>query len=81
VRRNRTARTVSPTGRSPRRDIAFKGAGCAILLASASLMTLAEGARAVAGRFVALAGVRAYPGRVNCATLPWHALRVAIEGS
>ena len=78
--------------------------GCAILLASASLMTLAvngmtvEGARAVAGRFMALvtaasppdgeglgdlaalAGVRDYPGRVKCATLPWHALRSAIDG-
>jgi nitrogen fixation NifU-like protein len=41
-------------------DICFEGTGCAILLASASLMTLAvngktvEGARAVAERFVAL---------------------------
>lgn len=87
------------------RDIGFQGTGCAILLASASLMTLAvsgktlDGARAVAERFVALvtsssppdgddlgdlavmAGVRDYPGRVKCATLPWHALRAAIEGS
>ena len=87
------------------RDIGFEGTGCAILLASASLLTLAvngktvEGARAVAGRFVALvtassppdgdglgdlaalAGVRDYPGRVKCATLPWHALRAALEGS
>jgi NifU-like protein involved in Fe-S cluster formation len=29
----------------------------------------------------ALAGVRDYPGRVKCATLPWHALRAALEGS
>jgi nitrogen fixation NifU-like protein len=42
------------------RDIAFEGTGCAILLASASQMTLAvngktvEGARAVAERFLAL---------------------------
>jgi nitrogen fixation NifU-like protein len=42
------------------RDIGFEGTVCAILLASASLMTLAvngkmvEGARAVAERFVAL---------------------------
>jgi len=58
-----------------------------------------EGARAVAGRFVALgkasslpdgdglddlaalAGVRDYPGRVKCATLPWHALRAALDRS
>jgi nitrogen fixation NifU-like protein len=86
------------------RDIGFEGSGCAILLASASLMTLAvngktmEGARAVAERFVALgkasslpdgdglgalaalAGVRNYPGRVKCATLPWHALRRPSKG-
>ena len=29
---------------------------------------------------VALAGARDYPGQVKCATLPWHALRAAIEG-
>ena len=87
------------------RDIGFKGNGCAILLASASLMMLAvsrktvEEARAVAepflalvtatsspggdglGDLAALAGVRDYPGRVKCATLPWHALRAALEGS
>jgi nitrogen fixation NifU-like protein len=86
------------------RHIGFEGTGCAILLASASLMTLAvngktvERARAVAERFVALvtaasppdgdgfgdlaalAGVRDYPGRVKCATLPWHALRAVIDG-
>jgi nitrogen fixation NifU-like protein len=32
------------------------------------------------GDLVALAGVRDYPGQVKCATLPWHALRAAIEG-
>jgi nitrogen fixation NifU-like protein len=86
------------------RDIGFEGSGCAILLASASLMALAvngktvEGARAVAERLVALVtatsppdgdalgdlaalvGVRDDPGRVRCATLPWHALRAGIEG-
>jgi nitrogen fixation NifU-like protein len=86
------------------RDIGFEGSGCAILLASSSLMTLAvngktvEGPRAVAERFMALitasshpdgeglgdlaalAGVRDYPGRVKCATLPWRALRTAIGG-
>ena len=86
------------------RDIGFEGSGCAILLASASLMTLAvngktvEGGRAVAERFVALvtaasapdgdglgdlaalAGVREFPGRVKCGTLPCHALRAGIEG-
>jgi nitrogen fixation NifU-like protein len=31
------------------------------------------------GELVALAGVRAYPMRVKCATLAWHALRSALE--
>ena len=33
------------------------------------------------GDLAALAGVRGYPGRVKCATLPWHALRAALGGS
>jgi nitrogen fixation NifU-like protein len=33
------------------------------------------------GDLAALSGVRDYPGRVNCATLPWHALPAALEGS
>ena len=49
------------------RDIGFEGTGCAILLAAASLMTLAvsgrkvEGARAVAERFVALVTASSSP--------------------
>ena len=83
-------------------DIGFESQGCAILLASASMMTLAVGGRTVdqasdtAGRFLklvtegsqevddlgdlaVLAGVREYPSRVKCATLPWHALRAALR--
>jgi len=33
------------------------------------------------GELAALAGVRAYPMRVKCATLAWHALRSALEGA
>jgi hypothetical protein len=33
------------------------------------------------GDLAVLAGVRNYPGRLECATLPWHALRAAIEGT
>jgi nitrogen fixation NifU-like protein len=33
------------------------------------------------GDLAALAGVRAFPVRVKCATLPWHALRRATERS
>jgi nitrogen fixation NifU-like protein len=33
------------------------------------------------GELAALAGVRAYPMRVKCATLAWHALRSALENT
>lgn len=82
----------------------FEGSGCAISVASASLMTdaitglpieLAEDCyEAVTNRltqgtamdvpainlekFEALDGVRAYPSRVKCATLAWHALHAAL---
>ena len=86
------------------RDACFQASGCAIVRASASLMTetikagtLAE-ARALAERFrqmitappgadledlgalTALAGVRMFPTRIRCATLPWEALKVALAG-
>jgi nitrogen fixation NifU-like protein len=32
------------------------------------------------GDLVALEGVRAFPMRIKCATLAWHALRAALEG-
>ena len=32
------------------------------------------------GDLVALLGVRRFPVRVKCATLPWHAFKAAIEG-
>ncbi len=32
------------------------------------------------GKLEVLAGVRAFPARVKCATLVWHALRAALEG-
>ncbi len=85
-------------------DVAFTGRGCAISMASASLMTEAVKGRSVAEaralfeRFHHLltagaaadddealeklnvfAGVRDYPVRVKCATLPWHTLNAAIE--
>ncbi|TAL02061.1 MAG: SUF system NifU family Fe-S cluster assembly protein [Rhodospirillaceae bacterium] len=96
-------------------DIAFEGRGCAISIASASMMTLAlkgrtvDGARrlfaAVQGlctgrmelttakaetpvemsdaldELAALSGVRQFPVRVKCATLPWHALVSCLDGS
>jgi nitrogen fixation NifU-like protein len=83
------------------RDVSFKGLGCAISTASASLMTENVKGMTVAeagalfervqqlvtasadapvddlGTLSALAGVRRFPVRVKCATLPWHALRAA----
>lgn len=33
------------------------------------------------GKLEALSGVREFPVRIKCATLAWHALRAALEGS
>ena len=84
------------------RDIRFSGQGCAICIASASMMTEAvvgrdeQAARALQqhfravltgqvepdeaslGKLVSLAGVRAYPSRIKCALLGWHALMHAL---
>lgn len=35
---------------------------------------------AVDGDMAALAGVRKFPARIKCATLPWHTLRAALRG-
>ena len=85
-------------------DIAFRGEGCAISTASASLMTQAlkgrsgEEARALfeamhaalmndeppdlerLGKLGALLGVKDFPMRVKCATLPWHTMEAALAG-
>ena len=84
-------------------DLCFEGTGCAISLASASLMTemlkgkCADEARALFGRFhdamagdgaqdmksldklAVLSGVREFPMRVKCATLPWHTFTAALD--
>lgn len=88
------------------RDLMFEGRGCAISVASASLMTDLLQGRTVAeadklmGGFLDLvkggdaatlagddretlevmAGVSEFPMRVKCATLPWHAMKSALEG-
>lgn len=82
----------------------FEARGCAISLASASMMTeMVKGktiveARALFDRFrrlvtsgegggagldeiEALSGVREFPTRIKCATLPWHAMSAAMDGS
>ncbi len=85
------------------KDIGFDGRGCAISMASASLMTEAvkgktlEQASEIFARFHALvtgeeaveeealdklvvfSGVRDFPVRVKCATLPWHTLAAAMN--
>lgn len=88
------------------KDVRFVGSGCAISVASASMMTeMVKGktedeARALFARFHRLvteedqtgapggadldklevfAGVRAFPIRVKCATLPWHTLAAALD--
>ncbi len=91
------------------RDAAFQGSGCAISMASASMMTemlkgktLAETDKLFtymhdsctsgtgklegiieddADRVQALAGVRHYPMRVKCATLPWHTMQAALKNT
>ena len=88
-------------------DVRFQGAGCAISIASASLMTDAirgkneAELRAMFERFqvgmtakddveavqalseldklAVFAGVREFPIRVKCATLPWHTLVAALD--
>ena len=86
-------------------DVSFEGRGCAISVASASLMTemlkgrTVEEAETLMGGFLdmvkgenvnglqgddrellqVMAGVSAFPMRVKCATLAWHAMKAALE--
>jgi len=86
-------------------DVRFDARGCAISVASASMMTeILKGlttseAGSAFDRFqmqltsketpelaeddelAALMGVRDFPTRIKCATLPWHTFRAALAGS
>lgn len=86
-------------------DVRFDARGCAISVASASMMTeilkgkTLDEAEEAFGRFdtqltgkeapelsdadelSALMGVRDFPTRIKCATLPWNTLRAALEGA
>tara|TARA_Y100000588_G_scaffold334016_1_gene373256 strand:+ start:133 stop:582 length:450 start_codon:yes stop_codon:yes gene_type:complete len=86
------------------KDVRFDGKGCAISIASASIMTslvVGKPEAAVRAMFdlfhafvtnedrddlgagleelTALGGVRDYPMRVKCATLPWHSVIAALD--
>ncbi len=95
-------------------NIGFEGKGCAISIASASMMTEALQGQPVAtvrglfdavhdlctgkadaenvktalpaevgesvDKLASLSGVRQFPVRVKCATLPWHALISCLDG-
>lgn len=88
------------------KDVGFQGKGCAICMASASIMTetvkgrSGDEAEALFGQFhdmltrddlndpdiagadlgklKVFAGVREFPVRVKCATLPWHTFHAAM---
>jgi len=89
------------------KEVGFRGVGCAISTASASMMTesLKGKTRAEAealferfhdlitgqdgekkagapelGKLAVFSGVREFPVRVKCATLPWHTLKAALAG-
>lgn len=85
------------------KEISFQGKGCAICMASSSMMTecikgltlkeaeslfadfrdYMQGHQQELGvdleSFEALAGVKKFPMRVKCATLPWHVLNAALN--
>lgn len=85
------------------KEVGFEGAGCAVSMASASMMTEAiEGKRVQdaealfrrvhamlaeagpdteVGKLKVLAGVKAFPMRVKCATLAWHTLIAALRNN
>lgn len=88
------------------KEAMFTGSGCAISVASASMMTQFLKNKKVAeakkyfesfhhlvmdketkqdverlGKLNALAGVKAFPMRVKCATLSWHTLMAALENN
>lgn len=93
------------------RDAHFDARGCAISIASASMMTemikgkTVDEAKSLFDRFhtlvagedgdaadaasadeemaelASLSGVRAFPTRIKCATLAWHAMSAALDGT
>jgi nitrogen fixation NifU-like protein len=89
------------------KEVGFRGAGCAISTASASMMTESlkgktreeaealferfhdlitgsdgrtDTSRPDLGKLTVFSGVREFPVRVKCATLPWHTMKAALAG-
>jgi nitrogen fixation NifU-like protein len=69
-------------------DIRFKGIGCAISTAAASLLTEAVKGKTVKRikemtdkKAVGMLGIKVSPGRVRCLMLPWRALQKAVEAT
>jgi nitrogen fixation NifU-like protein len=89
------------------KEVGFRGAGCAISTASASIMTESlkgktreeaealferfhdlitgsdgrtDTSRVDLGKLTVFSGVREFPVRVKCATLPWHTMKAALAG-
>ena len=111
---DRVTVTAAVSGAGRLDDLGFDGKGCAISIASASMMTEALKGHAVAearrlfdavhdlctgkadadsvkatlptelaasiDKLASLSGVRQFPVRVKCATLPWHALLSCLDG-
>lgn len=94
---------IRPGPRPVIEEASFQGEGCAISMASASLLTECLKGKTPAeakalfqqfhqlltgddasnreglGKLQVLAGVRAFPTRIKCATLAWHALLGALD--
>jgi nitrogen fixation NifU-like protein len=62
-------------------DLRFDGKGCAISVASASMMCEAVKGKSRPEISHLLSGVREFPVRVKCASLAWHTLNAALERS
>jgi nitrogen fixation NifU-like protein len=111
---DRVTVTAQVSGDGRLADVGFEGKGCAISIASASMMTealkgqsiddarrlfdavhdlctgkreadavkqaLAPAAADSIDKLASLSGVRQFPVRVKCATLPWHALISCLDG-
>ncbi len=46
-----------------------------------AMLTGEDGDPAALGKLAVFAGVREFPSRIKCATLPWHTLQAALKGA